>query len=92
MQPLLANTSWKNLQSMLEIYAKQLIDYRDLGQRIGLKLPIEREFEQGGLRNMSLDRATIVSKWFLDVKRIYNHIDTINAEIARREKLVGVMG
>lgn len=91
MQPKLASTSWQDLGAMLSIYAKQLIEYRELADRLGLKTPIEREFEDSGLRNMSLDRATIVSKWFLDVKRLYTHIDVINAEISRRKTLVGAI-
>ncbi len=92
MQPKLASTSWQDLGGLLSVYAKQLIEYKELADRIGLQTPIEREFENGGLRNMPLDRAKIVSKWFLDVKRLYAHIDVINAEIRRRKTLVGVIG
>lgn len=85
----LRNWSTKSLVDTYVVYGRQLSECQRLAKTFNFALPLDRELK--GLREMPLNRALVVSKLYLDVRRVNSHLVTLDHEIERRRRLVGVM-
>lgn len=79
----------KQLVDMYLEYATELAQCQRIAKAFKFKLPLNREIIE--LYNMPYLRSIVVSKLFLDLKRITYHLDLLNREIERRTRLVGFM-
>lgn len=82
--------SWQEIIDVYRAYGQQMTEHLELAKRLGFRLPLQSEVSR--LRNMHPDRADVVSRTFLHVKRIDHQLDTLEREIERRSALVGVWG
>lgn len=88
-QKSLNSWSWKSIHDVYAILGRQLKEYERVARAVGLKLPVL--VKPGELIEMPMDKATFVARWYLDVNRINRQIQCLDKEIARRNKLVGVV-
>lgn len=82
---------------MYGIYGRQLEDYRDLADRFELGLPLHKNqplrLKPGDLITVAdAGHYAFVGAFTRDVTRINDHLRVLDTEIARRNKLIGVMG
>lgn len=83
--------NWKiqEIYEVYKIYGGMLKENEGIAKRLGITLPLDIRPDQ--LRIINSQRAEIVSRLFLDVKRLNTQLAALDREIARRNVLVGVM-
>jgi hypothetical protein len=83
--------SWNlsDLNRAYLVYAEQLAECQRLALVFKFEMPLQVEIRR--LNIMPLDRALVVSKLFLDVRRVHTHLLVLEREIGRRTRLVGFM-
>ncbi len=76
--------SWtsEQIRHVYEVFGQSLMEYEGIAQRLGFELPLDKEIAR--LTDMRLDRAEIVCRMFLDIKRINAHLQVLDTEIKRR--------
>lgn len=98
MQNKLGNWKWQEIHAMYKVYGEQLREYADTAERFEIAIPMDKELREfattpGALiPTRDLQHADFVNRWFRDVKRIVGQLKALDREIARRNKLIGVMG
>lgn len=80
---------WEDLNRVYISYAEQLAECQRIALVFKFKMPLQYEIKR--LHIMPLDRALVVSKLFLDVRRVHTHLLVLEREIGRRAHLVGFM-
>lgn len=85
----LANWNIQEIQGVYKIYGNMLKEYEGIANRLGIELPVK--IEPGQILAINSQRAEIVSRMYLDVKRLNTQLAALDREIARRNVLVGVM-
>lgn len=79
----LASWSWKDIQDVYTSIGLVLQSYQLIGMRIEIpQAHIDRTDEEN----------TFILRWHTDIKRCDAQLAALDAEIARRNKLLGVMG
>jgi hypothetical protein len=82
-QKSLSSWSWKNIQSVYAILGKQLQEHESVRQRCSIPRQINIHFSDS-------DNSLILRFW-RDVNRVEAQLQALDKEIARRNKLVGVI-
>ncbi len=82
--------SWNKLITEYRHFRAERRDTLALAKRLGITLPLQNEMAH--IEQMHADRAEIVSRAYLNVKRVSHHLNQIEAEIERRNALVGSRG
>lgn len=82
--PLLSNFSWQDLQATYAHLGKQMGQYEGVHKRIGVPATMDI--------NLSDADNIFISRFWRDVTRIEKQFKLLDAEIARRNNLIGVMG
>lgn len=75
--------SW-SIQSVYKSYGTLLGQYAEIDKRIAIPKQIDIKFTD--------DNNVFIMKFWRDVNRIDDHLKVLDAEISRRNNLVGVMG
>lgn len=97
MQNKLANWKIQDIHSTYKIYGNQLREYADTADRFEINIPMDKELKEfiltpgSVIPTRDLQHADFVNRWFRDIQKIVRHLNTLDREIARRNKLVGVM-
>lgn len=82
--------SWQSIQRTYAILGSQLNDYKEVAERFELDLPLK---PKPGETIQYADGSTdFIHHFYVGVRRINEHLRVLDAEIARRNLLVGVMG
>lgn len=80
----LSNWTWKALLDVLSVYAEQLSEIRRLANSVGIDT-LQPDIDYPDLKNIFIFRA------LRDIRRLDQQIEVVQLEIARRQKLIGVM-
>lgn len=83
MRGTLGSWRWQDIQSIYAILGRMLGEYNGVHSRIGVPKP---RIEYGDAENIFFIR------FWQDVVRINEQLKVLDREIARRNKLIGVMG
>ena len=90
MQNKLGNWKWQDIQLTYQVLANQLMEYKEVADRFEMDLPLKPKVgEPIVYADGSLD---FIHHFYAGVNRINNHLNVLDREIARRNKLIGVMG
>lgn len=81
---LLMAMSWQDIISLYKVYGEMVMQYKGYKERCQIPSSIKVQF--GDLENM------FVLQFNREVKRLDAQINVLDKEIARRNKLIGVMG
>ena len=76
--------SWQNIQDIYAVLGRQLEDYRQLKKRFSIPRTVDINFPD--------DKNTLILHFWRDVTKINQQIVVLDAEIKRRNNLLGVMG
>lgn len=87
--PSLAAWSIQEIQALYLIYGRQLEEYKDIADRFEINLPVEAE--PGEVIPVPVGAESFVNSWYNTVHKINSQIRVLDAEISRRNTLVGVM-
>lgn len=90
MEQLLIKWSWQEIFAVYKIYGDQLIEYKRIAETFDLELPVR--IKPGELIGYSDEKVAFIDRWLGDVIKVNRYIDVLDQEIARRNKLIGVMG
>lgn len=91
--PQLAKWSWQDITKVYQNYGEQLKEYARMRPIFGIDEAIDLVPKPGQMVPVeSFENVLAVGRWFTDVTRINDHIKMLDHEIARRNKLIGVMG
>lgn len=86
----LAKLSWQQIAQVYKKYGNQLNEYRAIAIRFDLDLPIK--FRPGEIFEYTPDFADFLGRYVLGVSKLNKQLAVLDTEIARRNKLIGVMG
>jgi hypothetical protein len=86
----LASWSWQSIQSTYEILGTQLNNYKEVADRFELDLPLKPK--PGETIRYADGSTDFIRHFYVGVHRINEHLRVLDAEIARRNELIGVMG
>lgn len=75
--------SWKSIQDVYAILGKQLEDLNGIQNRCSIPANIDIKYSEA-------ENSFIIRFW-RDVKRIEQHLQVLDAEIKRRNSLIGVI-
>lgn len=87
---MLGNWSWQDIQRVYRILGTQLEGYADIAGRFEIQLPLKPK--PGEIIRYANGEEKFVSSFYAGVCRINAHLAVLDDEIARRNKLIGVMG
>lgn len=80
----LSSLSWQSIQGIYAILGQRMQEYNDLQKRIGIPGTVDINFPD--------DKNILILRFWRDVTKVNEEIKLLDAEIARRNKLIGVMG
>lgn len=80
----LQSMSWQSIQSIYAILGQRLEEYNGIKKRLGVPDTMDIHLSDN-------DNVFIVRFW-RDVNQVNGHLKALDAEIARRNTLIGVMG
>lgn len=91
--PPLARWSWQEIIKVYRHFGEQLKEYQRLKPVFGVDDEIDLTPRPGMIIPVaSFEQALAVGRWLQDVSRINDQIKALDQEIARRNKMIGVMG
>jgi hypothetical protein len=82
--------SWQSIHRVYTILGVQLDQYKDIAERFELDLPLKPK--PGETIRYADGSTDFIRHFYVGVHRINEHLRVLDAEIARRNQLVGVMG
>lgn len=82
--------SWQNIQAVYQILGRQLNEYKEIADRFEMDLPLKPR--PGEIIQYADGSTDFIHHFYAGVSRINEHLRALDQEIARRNKLIGVMG
>lgn len=92
----LMSWSWGDIQRAYIVYGAQLEDYSGIGKRFNVPAMGEEDtamqiYMENPDSELVIKREDFIARFYYDIGKINLWIKTLDTEIARRNKLVGVM-
>jgi len=95
MKSKLSSWSWQDIHCVYQTFSNQLMEYKMVADRFEIPVPMDKELRtmtHGIVKAKDQQFQDFINRWFRDVNKIVGQLSVLDREIARRNKLIGVMG